>query len=100
VDTPIACSLSAADYETRAAVIADLASRELRSREPLPAGARLVFAAGEQTERELRDVIAAEARCCPFLQFALHDEGDALRLDVTGPDDAQPIIAELFTPTR
>jgi hypothetical protein len=56
-----------------------------------------VFDGGEETERELRDMIAAEASCCPFLRFELHHDADALRLDVTGPADAQPIIAELFT---
>jgi hypothetical protein len=97
MDQPIACSLSAADYETRSAEIADLACRAWHSREPLDGGARLVFDGGEETERELRDMIAAEASCCPFLRFELHHDADALRLDVTGPADAQPIIAKLFT---
>src|SRR5688572_801922 len=96
MDQPIACSLSAADFETRRRDTGALASEALRSREPLANGASLTFAASEDTERKLRDVIAAEADCCPFLRFALDRDGDTLRLDVTGPDDAQPIIAELF----
>jgi hypothetical protein len=33
--------------------------------------------------------VAAEASCCPFL---------TLELRITGPDEARPIIAELFAP--
>ena len=93
---PIACSLSPANYATRKDDIARIARGALRSRQPLPGGARLTFAARGETERDLRAVIAAEAECCSFLHFELDRDGDNLRLDVTGPDDALPIIAELF----
>ena len=96
MDQPIACSLSGADYEARGREIAEIARDALRSREPLAGGARLTFAAGGDTERKLREVIAAEASCCPFLRFELDGDGETLRLAVTGPEDAQPIIAELF----
>jgi hypothetical protein len=96
MDQPIACSLSPTDRAVRKDDLGALARRALRSREPLPDGARLTFAAHGDTERELRAVVAAEAECCPFLSFDLDRDGDLLRLDVTGPNDAQPIIAELF----
>ena len=96
MDQSIACSLSAADYDQRSRDIASIARAALRSREPLARGARLTFAGDADTERKLRDVIAAEADCCSFLHFDLERSGESLRLDVTGPDDAQPIIAELF----
>jgi hypothetical protein len=41
-------------------------------------------------------VIAAESSCCAFLSMALERSGDGLVLDITGPQDARPIIAELF----
>ena len=96
MDKPIACTLSADDYATRRDDIARIARDSLRSREPLDGGARLTFAASDDTERELHAVIAAEGECCSFLRFDLRREADELRLDVTGADDAQPIIAELF----
>lgn len=96
MDQPIACSLSAADYAARKDEIDGITRRALRSRERLEGGARLTFAASAGTERELRDLIAAEARCCSFLHFELHRSGDLLQLDVTGPDAAEPVIAELF----
>lgn len=96
MDQPIACSLSAADLHTRKRDTADIAHQALRSRQPLDGGARLTFTAGGDTERKLREVIAAEGDCCSFLRFDLGSDGDTLRLDVTGPDEAQPIIAKLF----
>jgi hypothetical protein len=96
MNTPIACSLPAAGYAARQEDIARIAREALRSREPLTGGTRLILAARDDTERDLRALVAAEAECCPFLRFELNRDGDSLRLDVTGPGDAQPIIAELF----
>jgi MerR family copper efflux transcriptional regulator len=88
--------MSAAGYAARQEDIARIARRALRSREPLTGGTRLIFAARDDTERDLRALVAAEAKCCPFLRFELDRDGDNLRLEVTGPEDAQPIITELF----
>jgi hypothetical protein len=96
MEPPIACTLSAADYAARAQDTGELAARALRSRQPIADGTRLIFDADPQTERDLRELIAAEAQCCAFLRMELTAEADALVLDVTGPADAQPIIAELF----
>jgi hypothetical protein len=96
VEQPIACTLTAADYAARTEDIAELTRRALRSREPIPSGTRLTFEAGGDTERQLRDVIAAEARCCAFLRMDLRPSADALILEITGPSGAEPIIAELF----
>jgi hypothetical protein len=96
MDQPIACTLSAAEYAGRAQTTAALARRALRSRRPLPDGMRLTFAASADTERQLRAIIAAEARCCAFLQMDLRAGDGGLILDVTGPAQAAPIIAELF----
>jgi hypothetical protein len=96
MDQPIACTLTAADYALRTQDTAELARRALRSRQPIPDGTRLTFEAGAETERELREIVAAEARCCAFLRMDLKPGEDALILDVTGPAEAEPIIAELF----
>jgi hypothetical protein len=93
---PIACTLTGADYAARMDQLAAIARDALRSREPIDGGARLVFDASDGTERTLRDVFAAEARCCSFLRFDLRRTGDTLEVEVTGPEAAKPIIAELF----
>jgi len=94
---PIACTLSPDAYSSRAERIADLARRALLSRRALPGGgARLSFAAAAATEAELRALIEAEARCCPFLRLELRRVEGALELDVSGPPEAEPLIAEMF----
>ena len=93
---PIACTLAPGRYDARTAELAALADRALHSRERTPEGERLVFAHTARTERELRAVIAAEARCCPFLRMRLARADGGLVLDVAGPPEARPIIAALF----
>jgi MerR family copper efflux transcriptional regulator len=96
MDQPIACSLPPAEFRTRRATIDQIARAAIVSREPIDGGVRLTFTGEDATESALRDLIAAEAECCPFLTMSLERTGDVLTLDVTGPADAQPIVAELF----
>jgi hypothetical protein len=93
---PIACTLTPDAYADRADRIAALGRRALLSRGPLPGGARLRFTASAETEAELREIVEAEARCCPFLTMDLRHADGALELDVTGPAEAEPLIEELF----
>lgn len=94
MDSPIACTLGTRDYAAHVDALSALAAEALRSREPTPRGERLVFAL--DAERRLRDVIAAEAACCPFLRLDLRRRRDALVLEISGPEDARPVIAALF----
>ncbi len=96
MDQPIACTLSPGDYQDRRKDLDALAARALRSREATPDGERLVFAGDEQTERDLRTAIALERSCCAFLRMDLRRVDDRLVLDIAGPQEARPIIAELF----
>lgn len=94
MDQPIACTLTPEDHRARIEEIADLTRRTLRSREPIAGGARLTFDPG--AEPEVRRIVAAEAECCAFLRMEIRRAPGALLLDITGPADAQPIVAELF----
>jgi hypothetical protein len=96
MDTPIACTLSPADYRERRSAIDRIARDALRSHTPIDGGARLTFTSGAGTEEALRELIAAEAECCSFLRMELARAGDELLLDVTGPEEAQPLIEEMF----
>jgi hypothetical protein len=46
----------------------------------------------------LRAAIAAEARCCAFLELDLRRAADALVVTIDGPEEARPVIAQLFAP--
>src|ERR1700754_1521240 len=96
MEPKIACTLTPGEYQARTGELAALADRALRSREYTPDGERLTFTDSPDTERELRAVIAAESSCCTFLRLDLERTENGLVLDVAGPQDARPVIAELF----
>ncbi len=96
IDTPIACSLTAAEYRARVADTGQLARDAIHSREAIPGGARLVFADVDDVRQRLEGFVAAESICCPFLTLDLRAADQQLVLDVTGPAAAAPIIEELF----
>jgi hypothetical protein len=96
MEQPIACTLSPDQYNDRTNDLAALAARALRSREQTVGGERLTFEDSAETERELRAAIVAESSCCAFLRMDLQRVDDGLVLDIAGPQDARPIIAELF----
>jgi hypothetical protein len=96
MEQPIACTLTPGAYHKRTAQLAGLAARALRSRKQTADGERLVFADSSDNERELRAAIAAESSCCPFVRLNLTRVADRLVLDIAGPPEARPIIAELF----
>lgn len=92
----IACTLTPGQYQARTGRLAALAARALRTREHTDDGERLTFDGADEIERELREVIAAEASCCAFLRMDLRRSGDRLVLDVAAPEDARPIVQALF----
>ena len=97
MNAPIACSLSAQDYRRRTDDIREIARRALRSTRPIDGGVQLTFADAGGARSRLEDLVAAEAVCCPFLTLDLRQSGEDLVLDVTGPEEAQPVIAEVFS---
>ena len=95
-DAPVACTLHPSEYATRTAGLSDLASRALTDRVSIDGGERMRFIDIPKVECELRAAVAAESSCCSFLSMRLARADGALVLDITGPAQAQPIIAELF----
>jgi hypothetical protein len=96
MDTPIACTLDAAEHRSRTAALSTLAERALRSRARTDHGERLTFEHSDRIARELEAAVAAEAACCPFLRMDLQRDGDRVVLDISGPAEARPVIAALF----
>jgi hypothetical protein len=96
VDQPIACSLSSAPYTERVQQLSALRRDAMLERSAIAGGERLLFADAPGIESSLRAAIDAEAECCSFLTLTLEHDGDRLVLDITGPEMARPIIAELF----
>jgi hypothetical protein len=93
-DTPIACTLSAAEQARRFAASDAIAGRWMLDATTTDSGVSMRFRAG--AEHGLRELIAAESECCPFLEFELNRDGPDLRLTVEGPAMARTIIYDLF----
>jgi hypothetical protein len=90
----IACSLGPDDVTAR---VADWRTmlEHVSGRRAIPAGVRLELDPGARLD-EIARLAAAEHECCAFLSFTITMDERGHALEVTGPPDAEPIIAELF----
>jgi hypothetical protein len=97
-DLPIACTLTLGGMTARLALIDALAADGLLDRTPTASGLRVRLRDTPEIERRTRELVAAESRCCAFLDFTLRrDDGD-LVLDIAGPQAARPVIDMFFAP--
>jgi hypothetical protein len=92
---PIACSLDADALRERLAEIEALGAERLidRTRE----GERHVlrFRRDTETERRLEAIIAAESRCCAFLDLELTRRDGELVLTLAAPNGGEEVADEL-----
>jgi hypothetical protein len=82
----------------RVALIDALAADGVLERTATETGIRVRLLDRADIEHRTRELIAAESRCCAFLDFDLRRENGALLLDVSGPEDARPVIEFFFAP--
>jgi hypothetical protein len=92
--TPIACTLSPADFRDRIANIRLLAARSLHTarREPL----RLYLTYAPDAAEDVRALVREEQACCPFLQFEVREHGGGVHVTITAPDEARDAASDLF----
>jgi hypothetical protein len=91
-DAPIACSLSTDERASRLAEIEALGRDAL-----IGAGAdgTLRFRDDPAIRERLTAIVAAESRCCPFLDLELSAGHGELRLAIRAPEQAEPVAREL-----
>jgi hypothetical protein len=93
-ELPIACTLTPAAMADRGEWLRRLGASYLLAGERRDAGLELRFrAAGEGGVREW---VRAEQECCAFLSFDLERGDGELRLAVTGPPGAEPVLDGLL----
>jgi hypothetical protein len=97
-EPPIACTLTPDGMTARMALIDGLAADALLDRTTTDTGLRVRLRDTPQIEQRTRELVAAESECCAFLDFDLGREHGALVLDISGPEDARPVIEMLFAP--
>jgi hypothetical protein len=96
---PLTCSLARPDLVDRIEAWRDVVARATTRRVE---GDRVlaVYPKDAQLLGRLRDLIAAEAECCAFLRFDVHERPDSIVTELRLPDDladsTRTLIAELF----
>lgn len=94
-EEPIVCSLSAGDMKQRLSDIADVGQASLLAVDGMPDRPVLRFRDDAETRRRVQEIVAAEATCCAFLDLDVRQEADGLRLTISGPEHATPVIGDL-----
>jgi len=95
-EIPIACTLSPDGFTARMGLIDALAVDGLIDRTDTERGVRVRLRHTPEIEQRVRELVAAESKCCAFLEFTLGREDDAIVLDICGPDEARPVIDRFF----
>jgi hypothetical protein len=82
------CSLSGEELRERAQRWTEVRERALEAATQSEAGARFEYFSSPQVEAELRDLVAAERKCCAVdgIQWDLESSKDTLVVRVTIPE--------------
>lgn len=90
----IACTLAAKDFKARTAAIRELAKRSLihSTRGPLSLALRYDIASAA----EVRELVAQERECCPFLTFSVRESGHVIEVVILAPEAAAEAADALF----
>lgn len=89
--TPLACSLGPGQLRERLAEIEAIGAGSLVGKTHDGGRHVLRFRAGGETERRLEAIVAAESRCCSFLDLALDRTDGELTLTLAAPAGGEPV---------
>jgi hypothetical protein len=92
----VACFLDGQAYRARLARIHALMEHALIARERLATSVRLRFRLDDGVEANLKDLVALERQCCPFLAFELEQLSDELVLTISGSESVTALLDEAF----
>ena len=96
-EIPIACTLTPDGFTARMRLMDALAADGLIDRTDTERGVRVRLRDTPEIERRARELVAAESECCAFLDFQLAREDGVIVLEVSGPEDARPVIDLFFS---
>ena len=91
-ETPLACTLSAAELPGRLAEIAALGRNALIGVRP---DGSLRFRNDPAVRSRLDAIVAAESECCAFLDLELRESGRELVLAIHAPEGGDLVAREL-----
>lgn len=93
---PIECTLGEEARPAREAECHELFSSALIASERTEEGVRLRFHSDDGVEEQVRDLARREKKCCAFFEFDVVREADDVRLDWSGPEDAQSLLDQIY----
>jgi hypothetical protein len=93
---PIACTLSTDELPARLHEIRSLSRLALRDKRLDGVRAELRFAPLRGVHERLAAIVAAESRCCAFLDIQLAATPTELTLTIEAPTDAAPVLGMLL----
>ena len=91
----IACSLDGNEQITRMDAWRQLLATS-EERDSTPEGVRYLFPATDDVESHVRELAAAEHRCCSFLQFSVSRLGDHVEMTVAAPSEGVDALRFIF----
>jgi hypothetical protein len=94
-DLPIACTLDAAEMLQRGAEISALGRDGLEAVERGEGSVTLRFRPDPSVRERVEAIVAAESRCCAFLDFSIAEVEGATLLMIAGPEGAEPALHDL-----
>ena len=92
---PNGCTLDAAEMAERMGAWRELSSRAL-SRQVEGGRITTVYPKDERLLAELRELVAKEAVCCPFLEFTIEEGTDRTIVRLSFPEEARPLVESIL----
>jgi hypothetical protein len=94
-EIPIACTLDAAQMKVRGEDIRALGRDGLRAVERCERRVTLRFRPDPGIRERVESIVAAESRCCAFLDFTLAHEENATVLAIAAPEGGEATMRDL-----
>jgi hypothetical protein len=92
---PISCTLGASDLQQRRDEIAALGTASLIGHAVEDGVHTLRFRRDEGTRHRLKELAAAEAQCCSFLDLSIGDRHDELVLSIAASEGGEQLAEAL-----
>ena len=98
MEPPIACTLTETEVRERRRTILAAFRGAALDVTTLPLGYAYRFEATSEALSRLVQLVDLERQCCPFLTFKITvaSGSQPISVEITGPPEAQPVIAEFF----
>ncbi len=93
---PIECTLDAGSVDDRVEEWRRFLGEAVTRVERAGTAARLLLVPGDEAQLWASDLARRERACCAFFEFRLDLRPEAVWLEVSAPDDAQPVLDGLL----